>query len=81
LKEIMDLCFDGRARARCARQLEKMTEWLLLLGDDWAAEMALAASMTVQDTSLECHPFLLRLVERGVSRAKEDVQRGLGPER
>jgi hypothetical protein len=75
LQEIMNGCFDSRARARCASQLAKMSEWLLLLGDEWTAEMALAASMTLQEGEAANHPFLARLVERGVTRANEDLQR------
>jgi hypothetical protein len=76
LQEIMAGCFDSRCRARCAAQLEKMSEWLMLLGDEWTAEMALAASMTLLDGEAANHPFLARLVERSVSRANEDLQRG-----
>ena len=76
LKEIASGCFDRRATARCAAQLEKMSEWLMLLGDEWTAEMALAASMTLTECRPESHPFLARLVERGVTRAHEDIQRG-----
>jgi len=79
-KQIVDDCFDSRAKVRYASQLEKMSEWLSLLGDDWAAEMALAASLTIQDTALENHPFLTRLVESSFRQAREDMQRGLGRE-
>ncbi len=75
LQEVMAGCFDNRARARWVLQLEKMSEWLMLLGDEWTAEMAMAASMTLLDGEAASHPFLARLMERGVSRANEDLQR------
>lgn len=56
----------GRCRTRYAAQLRKMSEWLMLLGDQWAAKVALAAAFAIEDTSIQELPFLGRLIE-GVS--------------
>ena len=75
LKELLACCFDARSRARCARGLLTMGEWLMWLGDEWAAELALAAARTVEADGWQCHPFLVRLVENGVARARADLRK------
>jgi hypothetical protein len=56
----------GRYRERYVAQLRGMSEWLMLLGDQWAAKVALAAAFAIEDTSIQELPFLGRLSE-GVS--------------
>ena len=71
------LALPGRSRARYAAQLRKMSEWLMLFGDRWAARVALAAAFTIEDTSVQELPFLGHLMEGARRKSGRDLQKRL----
>jgi hypothetical protein len=78
LAELANVHFaDGAARAVIASRLRAMSEWLLHARQQEQARLALAAAQAIDQVPPAQHPFLMRLVQIGLSAAISALSQGL----